>query len=213
MPEEKPLYQLYIGVSPIFGFGERYAILYFWLPARGMNICFGPFLFAAKALVCGIVPSVKLLCKHPMIFACGYTIGFTCCGFWIYLSLFQFFSISSISRTDWEDRDRFFCLAPICLFNAAGCLNSSSFRLSPLWEEETRSFCWVGTVLLFTLSSNLKSIQNAGVIIYDGPWVCWFLFTNQTIVVVHFFTGNDLRLSMWFVFFSRPRPAGDEWDL
>ena len=25
-----------------------------------------------------------------------------------------------------------------------------------------RSFCWVGTVLLFTLSSNLKSIQNAG---------------------------------------------------
>ena len=47
-------------------------------------------------------------------------------------------------------------------FNAAGCLNSSSFRLPPLWEEETRSFCWVGTVLLFTLSSNLKSIQNAG---------------------------------------------------
>lgn len=111
MPEEKPLYQLYIGVSPIFGFGERYAILYFWLPARGMNICFGPFLFAAKALVCGIVPFVKLLCKHPMVFACGYTIGFTCCGFWIYLSRFQFFSISSISRTDWrEDRDHFFVL-------------------------------------------------------------------------------------------------------
>ena len=214
MPEEKPLYQLYIGVSPIFGFGERYAILYFWLPARGMNICFGPFLFAAKALVCGIVPSVKLLCKHPMVFACGYTIGFTCCGFWIYLSRFQFFSISSISRTDWrEDRDHFFVLHQSAFLTplVVSTLLRFGFRL---FEKRKRghSAGWERSYSLpFHRISNL--FKTLGVIIYDGPWVCWFLFTNQTIVVVHFFTGNDLRLSMWFVFFSRPRPAGDEWDL
>ena len=39
------------------------------------------------------------------------------------------------------------------------------------------------------------------------------LIVEPTIWIFNSFTGYDLRLSMWFCLFSRPRPAGDEWDL
>ena len=61
------------------------------------------------------------------------------------------------------------------------------------------------------LSSVPLSIWNAGPNL-TGPEPA-VIFTNQASLVYHSFTGNDLRLSMWFVVFSRPRPAGDEWDL
>ena len=46
-----------------------------------------------------------------------------------------------------------------------------------------------------------------------GPGSADFYSRTKPSWLFIFFTGNDLRLSMWFVFFSRPRPAGDEWDL
>lgn len=197
-------------------FWVRWTLCYpvFLASARGMNICFGPFLFAAKALVCGIVPFVKLLCKHPMVFACGYTIGFTCCGFWIYLSLFQFFSISSISRTDWrEDRDRFFVLHQSAFLTplVVSTLLRFGFRL---FEKRKRghSAGWERSYSLpFHRISNLfKTLGSSSV---TGPGSADFYSRTKPSWLFIFFTGNDLRLSMWFVFFSRPRPAGDEWDL
>ena len=72
-------------------------------------------------------------------------------------------------------------------------------------------------VPLFRAVRFLTSLSNGDLsetldLTLTGPGSAEFILRTQH-RFYNFFTGNDLRLSMWFVFFSRPRPAGDEWDL